>query len=59
MGKSSNPFKVGDTVKIKRGDGWLEGQVVKTILARCHIKVFGTDKVFVDDWHDVRLVRLG
>ncbi len=54
MGKSKNPFKVGSTVKIKRGDGWLEGTVVKTVLARCHIKI--GDRVFVEDWHDCRRV---
>jgi hypothetical protein len=54
MGTSKNPFKVGHVVKIKRGDGWLTGTVVKTILARVHIQIDG--KVFVEDWHDCRRV---
>jgi hypothetical protein len=52
MGKSDNPFKVGDTVRIQRGPGWLTGEVVKTVLARCHIQIDG--KVFVEDWHSVK-----
>ena len=52
MGRSDNPFKAGDVVRIKRGDGWLTGKVVKTILARCHIKI--DDRVFVEDWHEVK-----
>lgn len=52
MGKSDNPFKVGDTVCIQRGAGWLTGEVVKTVLARCHILIDG--KVFVEDWHHVK-----
>lgn len=54
MGKSKNPFKVGHVVKIKRGDGWLEGTVVKTILARVHINIQG--RIFVEDWHECRRV---
>ena len=46
---SNNPFNVGDTLSIKRGEGWISGVVVKTVLARCHIKIDG--KVFVEDWH--------
>ena len=49
---SKNPFKPGDVVRIKRGDGWLAGTVIKTVLARCHIKI--GDKVFVEDWHLVK-----
>ena len=52
MGRSDNPFKAGDVVQIQRGEGWLTGKVVKTVLARCHIKI--DDRVFVEDWHDVR-----
>ena len=52
MSKSSNPYKVGDTVSIQRGEGRLVGTVVKTILARVHILIDG--KVFVEDWHEVR-----
>lgn len=52
MSKSNNPFKAGDTVSIQRGDGRLVGTVVKTILARVHIKI--DDRVFVEDWHEVR-----
>jgi len=52
MGRSGNPFRTGDTVRIQRGAGWLTGEVVKTILARCHIKI--GDRVFVEDWHDVK-----
>lgn len=52
MGKSSNPFKVGDNVSIQRGEGRLTGEVVKTVLARVHILIDG--KVFVEDWHEVR-----
>lgn len=51
---SKNPIKVGNTVSIKRGDGWLTGTVVKTVLARCHIDIDG--KVFVEDWHTCRRV---
>lgn len=50
MSKSDNPFKVGETVSIKRGAGWLTGTVIKTILARVHIQI--DDRVFVEDWHD-------
>lgn len=48
---SVNPFKPGDTVRIKRGAGWLTGTVVKTILARVHIQI--EDRVYVEDWHSV------
>lgn len=54
MGKSDNPFVVGDTVRIKRGDHWLEGYVIKTILARCHIQI--DSKVFVENWRDCKRV---
>ncbi len=49
---STNPFKVGETVRIQRGAGWLVGTVVKTILARVHIDIDG--RVFVEDWHEVK-----
>ncbi len=49
MSKSDNPFKVGETVSIERGVGWLTGIVIKTILARVHIQI--DDKVYVEDWH--------
>lgn len=51
---SKNPIKVGDVVKVKRGDGWLEGTVIKTVLARCHIQI--DDRVYVEDWHTCRRV---
>ena len=54
MGRSDNPFKVGDSVRIQRGEGWLTGRVIKTILARCHIQIDG--KVFVEDWHNCKRV---
>lgn len=53
MSKSDNPFKVGETVSIQRGAGWLTGTVIKTILARVHIQI--GDRVFVEDWHDCKL----
>ena len=46
---STNPFRAGDVVRIQRGDGWLTGTVVKTILARVHIQI--EDRVYVEDWH--------
>lgn len=49
---SDNPFVIGDTVSIKRGDHWLTGYVIKTILARVHIQI--ESKVFVENWHDCR-----
>ena len=49
MSRSDNPFRVGETVSIKRGDVWLTGTVIKTILARVHIQI--DDKVYVEDWH--------
>lgn len=49
---SKNPIKVGDEVSIARGNGRLTGEVVKTVLARCHIEIDG--KVFVEDWHSCR-----
>jgi len=49
---SVNPFRVGDTVSIKRGVGWLTGTVIKTILARVHIQI--DDKVYVEDWHECK-----
>jgi len=53
VSKSDNPFKVGETVSIQRGAGWLTGTVIKTILARVHIQI--GDRVFVEDWHDCKL----
>lgn len=55
MGTSDNPFIVGDTVSIKRGDRWLTGYVIKTILARVHIQI--DSKVFVENWRDCRKER--
>jgi len=52
MSRSDNPFKVGETVSIKRGVGWLTGTVIKTILARVHIQI--DDKVYVEDWHECK-----
>lgn len=52
MTTSNNPYKPGDTVSIRRGEGWLTGTVIKTILARCHIRIDG--RVFVEDYHDCR-----
>ena len=49
---STNPYKKGDKVSIKRGAGWLTGIVIKSILARVHILADG--KVFVEDWHDCK-----
>ena len=56
MSKSDNPFKVGETVSIQRGVGWLTGTVIKTILARVHIQI--DDRVYVEDWHDCKLEEL-
>ena len=52
MSISNNPYRKGDKVSIKRGAGWLDGIVIKTILARVHILIDGM--VFVEDWHDVK-----
>ncbi len=52
MSRSDNPFRVGETVSIKRGDVWLTGTVIKTILARVHIQI--DDRVYVEDWHDCK-----
>jgi hypothetical protein len=49
VSRSDNPFKVGETVSIQRGAGWLTGTVIKTILARVHIQIDA--KVYVEDWH--------
>ena len=59
MSTAHNPFKPGDRVRIQRGAGWLFGEVIKTILARCHIRVDSEDgdgNVFVDNYHDVQIV---
>jgi hypothetical protein len=52
VSKSDNPFVVGDTVSIKRGDGWITGYVIKTILARVHVQI--DSRVFVENWHDCK-----
>ncbi len=52
MSTSNNPYKKGDKVRIQRGAGWLDGTVIKTILARVHILIDGS--VFVEDWHDCK-----
>ncbi len=52
MGKSDNPFVIGDTVRIKRGDHWLTGYVIKTVLARVHVQI--DSKVFVENWRDCK-----
>ncbi len=49
---STNPFRKGDPVSIKRGAGWITGTVVRTILARVHIEI--DDRVYVEDWHQCR-----
>lgn len=56
MATSSNPFKQGDTVHFKRGAGYLNGTVQKTVLARCHILELGEAprRVFVEDYHHVK-----
>ena len=56
MGTSKNPFRVGDPIAIQRGEGWITGTVVKTVLARCFVKI--GDRVFVDDYHDWRRAKL-
>lgn len=50
MGTSKNPYRVGDSVQIRRGEGWLVGTVVKTVLARVHVRI--GERIFVDDYHD-------
>lgn len=49
---TNNPYTLGDRVSIARGDARLLGIVIKTVLARCHVRV--GERVFVDDWHDVQ-----
>jgi len=49
---TTNPYKPGDTLSIKRGEGWITGTVVTTVLARCYILIDG--KVFVENYHDCR-----
>ncbi len=53
MSISNNPYKPGDVLSIQRGEGWITGTVVKTVLARCHIEI--DDKVFVEDYHKCRV----
>lgn len=45
---TKNPYKVGDTVSIKRGYFWITGTIIKTVLARCHIKI--GERVFVENY---------
>ncbi len=52
---SSNPYKPGDFLSIQRGTGWLTGEVVKVVLARCHIQIDG--RVFVEDYHNCRPMK--
>lgn len=52
MAVSNNPYRPGDRVAIPRGEGWLTGTVVKTVLARTFVQV--DDRVFVDDYHFVK-----
>ena len=52
---TKNPYKPGDVVRIKRGEGWLTGTVIKTVLARCHIQI--GERVFVENWHECKLTQ--
>jgi len=54
MGSSNNDYKPGDRVQVQRGDGWLDGTVLTTILARCHIQLDDCERVVVDDYHEIR-----
>lgn len=54
MATSNNPYEDGDRVEVKRGDGWLSGTVVKTVLARCHVVLDDSFMTVVDDYHDIR-----
>lgn len=54
MGASNNPFDTGDRVEVSRGAGRLAGTVVKTVLARCHVKLDDNGLIVVDDYHDIR-----
>jgi len=56
MATSNNPYKPADKVTFPRGSGRLQGTVVKTILARCHILADG--RVFVEDYRNVKLAPL-
>ena len=51
---ASNPFEEHDRVLVKRGDSWISGTVVKTVLARCHIMLDDSFMIVVDDYHDMR-----
>ena len=56
MASCNNPFKQGDTVHFKRGNGYLNGVVQNTILRRCHIRELGDPprRVFVEDYGSVK-----
>ena len=54
MSTSHNPYEEHDRVEVKRGNGWLGGTVVKTVLARCHIMLDDSFMIVVEDYHDIR-----
>ena len=58
MSIAHNPYATDDRVKVQRGEGWLEGTVVKTVLARCHVQLDSIDdepgRIVVDNYNDVR-----
>ena len=57
MAISNNPYRIGDRVKVKRGEYWLRGTVVNTKLARVFVDLdCASRKTVVDDWHEVREV---
>lgn len=57
MASANNPFEEYDTVEVQRGDGWLRGTVIKTVLARCHVMLEDSMLTVVDDYHDIRRVE--
>ena len=56
MGSTNNPYEEYDAVEVKRGDSWLSGTVIKTVLARCHVMLDDSMRVVVEDYHDLRRV---
>lgn len=56
MSSAQNPYEEYDAVEVKRGESWLSGTVVKTVLARCHVMLDDSMMIVVDDYHDIRRV---
>ena len=54
MGASHNPYKPGERVRVRRGEGWLTGTVDYTKQSTVFVKLDDNDKIVQEHYSETK-----